>query len=66
MDEIKLKDSEIIIPNINKHNKFLFQNESCFYEIKKNNNNIVQVLFDNKNNVHLISNDNYELFSEIK
>ena len=66
VDEIKLKDSEIIIPNINKHNKFLFQNESCFYEIKKNNNNIVQVLFDNKNNVHLISNDNYELFSEIK
>ena len=65
VDEIKLKDSEIIIPNINKHNKFLFQNESCFYEIGHNNKNI-QILFDNKNNVHLISNDNYELFSEIK
>lgn len=59
--EMKIRDCDIIIPNMNKHFQFLFQKESTFIEIDGN----LQMAFDMKNNVHLISKESYELFSEV-
>ena len=57
--EMKIRDCDIVIPNMSKHFQFLFQKESAFVEFDNN-----QLIFDMKNNVHLLSNDSYELFSE--
>ena len=59
-NEMKIRDCDLIIPNMNKHFQFLFQKESAFIEIESN----MQVAFDMKNNVHLITKESYELFSE--
>ena len=46
---------------MNKHCQFLFHKECAFIRLENNAN---QVAFDTKNNVHLISTESYELFSE--
>ena len=58
--EMKIRDCDIIIPNMNKHFQFLFHKESMFLEVDGN----LQMAFDMKNNVHLISKESYELFSQ--
>ena len=58
--EMKIRDCDIIIPNMNKHSQFLFHRECSFIPINEN----MQIAFDVKNNVHLISKESYELFSE--
>ena len=58
--EMKIRDCDIIIPNMNKHFQFLFHKESAFVEFDNN----IQLIFDMKNNIHLLSSDSYELFSE--
>ena len=60
LQEMKIRDCEIIIPNINKHFQFLFQKESAFVEIEPG----IQIIFDMKNNVHLLTKESYELFTE--
>ena len=57
--EMKIRDCDIVIPNMSKHFQFLFHKESAFIEFDNS-----QLIFDMKNNVHLLSNDSYELFSE--
>ena len=57
--EMKIRDCEIIIPNINKHCQFSFQKESGFVEIEPG----IQATFDYKNNVHLLTKESYELFT---
>ena len=59
-DQMKIRECDIIIPNLNKHFQFLFHKESAFIEFDNN----TQLIFDMKNNVHLLSSDSYELFSE--
>ena len=58
--EMKIRDCDIVIPNMSKHFQFLFHKESAFIEF----DNGAQLIFDMKNNVHLLTNDSYELFSE--
>ena len=58
--EMKIRDCDIIIPNMNKHSQFLFHKESAFVEF----DNGAQFGFDMQNNVHLLTSDSYELFSE--
>ncbi|MCQ2815818.1 MAG: hypothetical protein MJ252_00990 [archaeon] len=58
--EMKIRDCDIIIPNINKHSQFLFHKECTFLNLEGGS----QIAFDVKNNVHLISKESYELFSE--
>ena len=58
--ELKIRDWDITIPNIDKYNKFLFHNESNFFIYNSN----LKLIFDNSNNVHLITKDGYELFSK--
>ena len=58
--EMKIRDCDIVIPNMSKHFQFLFHKESAFIEF----DNGSQLIFDMKNNVHLITADSYELFSE--
>ena len=58
--EMKIRDCDIVIPNMNKHSQFLFHKESAFVEF----DNGAQYEFDSQNNVHLLTNDSYELFSE--
>ena len=58
--EMKIRDCDIVIPNMSKHFQFLFHKESAFIEF----DNGSQLNFDMKNNVHLLTNDSYELFSE--
>ena len=58
--EMKIRDCDIVIPNMNKHNQFVFHKECAFISIEGNN----QIAFDVKNNVHLITKESYELFSE--
>ena len=58
--EMKIRDCDIVIPNMSKHFQFLFHKESAFVEFDNN----TQLIFDMKNNVHLLSSDSYELFSE--
>ena len=58
--EMKIRDCDIVIPNMSKHSQFLFHKESAFIEF----DNGGQYVFDSQNNVHLLTNDSYELFSE--
>ena len=58
--EMKIRDCDIVIPNIGKHSQFLFHKESAFIDF----DNGYQYVFDMQNNVHLLTNDSYELFSE--
>ena len=58
--EMKIRDCDIVIPNMSKHSQFLFHKESAFIEF----DNGGQYIFDSQNNVHLLTNDSYELFSE--
>ena len=58
--EMKIRDCDIVIPNMSKHFQFLFHKESAFIE----SDNGAQLIFDMKNNVHLLTSDSYELFSE--
>jgi len=58
--EMKIRDCDIVIPNMSKHFQFLFHKESAFIEF----DNGSQLIFDMKNNVHLLTSDSYELFSE--
>ena len=58
--EMKIRECDVVIPNINTHYQFLFQKESCFVEIEPG----VQIAYDMKNNVHLITKNTYELYSE--
>ena len=58
--EMKIRECDVVIPNINTHFQFLFQKESCFIEIEPG----IQVVYDMKNNVHLITKNTYELYSE--
>ena len=60
IDEIKVRDGLIIIPNLDIHEQFLFYKESGFIEYEPG----LQFSFDWKNNVHLLSKESYELFSE--
>ena len=62
LNEMKIRDCEIVIPNINKHCQFLFQKESSFVEIEPD----IQAVYDMKNNVHLLTKESYELFTEKK
>ena len=58
--DMKIRDCDIVIPNMSKHSQFLFHKESAFIEFE----NGYQYAFDMQNNVHLLTNDSYELFSE--
>jgi hypothetical protein len=58
--EMKIRDCDIVIPNMSKHSQFLFHKESAFIEF----DNGAQYIFGMQNNVHLLTNDSYELFSE--
>ena len=58
--EMKIRDCDIVIPNMSKHSQFLFHKESAFIEF----DNGAQYIFDMQNNVHLLTNNSYELFSE--
>ena len=58
--EMKIRDCDIVIPNMSKHSQFLFHKESAFIEF----DNGAQYIFDMQNNIHLLTNDSYELFSE--
>jgi hypothetical protein len=58
--EMKIRDCDIVIPNMSKHSQFLFHKESAFIEF----DNGSQYVFDSQNNVHLLTSDSYELFSE--
>ena len=58
--DMKIRDCDIVIPNMSKHSQFLFHKESDFIEFE----NGYQYAFDMQNNVHLLTNDSYELFSE--
>ena len=60
IQEMKIRDCEIIIPNITKHCQFLFQKESAFVEIDQG----IQAIYDMKNNVHLLTKESYELFTQ--
>lgn len=60
--EIRVKDCDVVIPNMRKHGRFLFQRESMFVKVGKD----IQAGFDMNNNVHLITKDSYELFSEVQ
>ena len=61
-EQMKIRECDIIIPNISKHFQFLFHKESNFKQIDNN----LQVVFDMKNNVHVLTNHSYELFSEVE
>ena len=58
--EMKIRDCDIVIPNMNKHSQFLFHKESAFIGFDSG----AQYIFDMQNNVHLLTSDSYELFSE--
>jgi hypothetical protein len=60
--ETKIRDSDIQIPDVDRHKQFLFQRENAFLELDNN----LQIIFDMRNNIHLISGDSYELFWEAK
>ena len=60
-EKMRIKKCELVIPNLNKHFQFLFQTESNFIEIDNNS----QIIFDMKNNIHLLTRDSYVLFSKI-
>ena len=60
-DRMKIRECELVIPNMNKHFQFLFQQESCFISLDDNS----QIIFDMKNNIHLLTRDSYALFSKV-
>ena len=60
--EMKIREWDVIIPNIDKYNQFLFHKESTFIDYNSN----VKLIYDINNNVHLISKDSYEVFSEVQ
>ena len=51
LKEMKIRDCEIVIPNISKHCQFLFQKETSLVEIEPG----IQAVYDAKNNVHLLN-----------
>ena len=57
---MKIREGIITIPNLDVNEQFLFYKESGFIEFEPN----LQFGFDWKNNVHLLSPDSYELFTE--
>ena len=61
-DKMKIRECDVIIPNISKHFQFLFHQESNFIQI----DNSIQLVFDMKNNVHILTKDSYELLSEVQ
>ncbi len=60
INEMKIKEGIITIPNLDIHEKFLFYKESGFVEFEPG----LQFAYDSKKNVHLLSTESYELFSE--
>ena len=60
--KMKIRECDVIIPNITKHFQFLFHQESSFIQLDNN----AQFIFDMKNNVHLLTRDSYELLSEVQ
>ena len=64
-DKMKIRECDVIIPNISKHFQFLFHQESSFIEMVKEKNS-AQFVFDMKNNVHILTKDSYELLSEVQ
>ena len=60
--KMKIRECDVIIPNITKHFQFLFHQESSFIQLDNNG----QYIFDMKNNVHLLTRDSYELLSEVQ
>ena len=60
--KMKIRECDVIIPNITKHFQFLFHQESSFIQLDNNS----QLIFDMKNNVHLLTRDSYELLSEVQ
>ena len=60
INEIKIREGIITIPNLEIHEQFLFYKEPGFTEFEPG----LQFAFDWKNNVHLLSKESYELFSE--
>ena len=60
IDQFKVREGIIIIPNLDKHEQFLFYKESGFIRFEPG----LQFGFDWKNNVHLLSKESYELFTE--
>ena len=60
--KMKIRECDVIIPNISKHFQFLFHQESNFIQLDNNG----QFIFDMKNNVHLLTRDSYELLSEVQ
>ena len=60
INEMKIKEGIISIPNLDIHEKFLFYKESGFVEFEPG----LQFAYDSKKNVHLLSTESYELFSE--
>ena len=63
-DKMKIRECDVIIPNITKHFQFLFHQESNFMQLDVNNS--PQFIFDMKNNVHVLTKDSYELLSEVQ
>ena len=61
-EQMKIRESDIIIPNISKHFQFLFRKETNYIQI----DNGLQIVFDMKNNVHVLTYYNYELISEVE
>ena len=64
-DNMKIRECDVIIPNISKHFQFLFHQENNFIQIDKDYNS-AQFAYDMKNNVHIITKDSYELLSEVQ
>ena len=60
VNEMKIREGFIRIPNMDIHEQYLFYKEPGFNEFE----NHLQFAFDLKNNVHLLSTESYELFTE--
>ena len=60
VNDMKIREGIIAIPNLDIHEQFLFYKESGFVEFEPG----LQFAYDWKNNVHLLSKESYELFSE--
>ena len=60
VNEMKIREGFIRIPNMDIHEQFLFYKEPGFNEFEPR----LQFAFDLKNNVHLLSTESYELFTE--
>ena len=67
-NKLKIRECDVIIPNISKHFQFLFHQESNFIQIddEYKTNNSAQFVFDMKNNIHILTKDSYELLSEVQ